>query len=126
MSIVNILKITSVILFLLLPIPNEKFVVINGALLVLSLVSLFQKEYFTFTNIVFALSGLLGLACVLFNKKRYIVVGYVLTWIYLAPQLIPERLLSYTLFLMGVLLYFILSVTVIILSYRNKYTKPAN
>lgn len=107
MKTINYLKILSLFLFFTIIIPNDKFNVYNGVLLVMSLINLFNVDFMGPLNSVYSAVVLFGLIFIFLKNKHLNILGYLFTVIWLIPKISIERLKESNLFLITLILYFI-------------------
>lgn len=113
MKTINYLKILSLFLFFIIIIPNDKFNVYNGFLLLMSLINLFNVDFMGPLNSVYTSVTLFGLIFIFLKNKKLNVLGYIFTIVWLIPKISIERLKESNLFLITLIIYFISIVLVL-------------
>ena len=116
----KILKLTTVILFLLIIIPNEKFIFPNFLYICLQILSLFNESLFSVKNLFFITLVLFSLLLIIISNKKYNRIGYILSIIYFLPNIEnTENDKIYSYFLVSLVIYLISIILYIIIQKIN-------
>lgn len=107
MKTINYLKILSLFLFFIIIIPNDKFNIYNGVLLLMSLINLFNVDFMGPSNSVYSAFAAFGFIFIFLKNKHLNILGYLFTIVWLIPKISIERLKESNLFLITLILYFI-------------------
>lgn len=103
------LKIISFVFFLVILIPNEKFVFPNILYLILGVFSLFDKAIFSFTTIGYLILAIISFVLIFKKSIRSNYIGYILSICYFLPHFnnnINNRVYSY--FTISFLIYILI------------------
>lgn len=120
MNKINIFKILSIISFLLIYIPNEKFSVLNGGIILFSVLGIFYKNTFSTMNFIYTLGVIMSLI-ILFSKKKIIsLLCFIMTYIYLYPNMCFDKIKYNSLYCLTLIIYFAVSLYTIYLILRKK------
>lgn len=102
------LKIISIIAFLAILIPNQKFIFPNLMYLILGVFSLFDKSTFSLTTIIYLIIAIISFVLVFKKSIRSNYIGYILSICYFLPHFnhnVNNRI--YTYFIVSFIIYMI-------------------
>ena len=121
MKTINIYKTISLFFFLIIIIPNEKFLVPNGVSILLFIINIFNEDFMTVNNLIFTLIVILSLLLLYFKNRYLTMISYLLSIIWLIPKISIEKFEMSILFPITLLIY-LATVTIVILKLlHNKY-----
>ena len=121
MKTINIYKTISLFFFLIIIIPNEKFLVPNGVSILLFIINIFNKDFMTVNNLIFTLIVLLSLLLLYFKNRYLTMISYLLSIIWLIPKISIEKFAMSILFPITLLIYLATVIIVILKLLHNKH-----
>lgn len=113
MKKIQFLKILSLISFLAILMPNEKFEIINGMLLLFSVMSISNPDFVDYLGLMCSLLGILGISIIFFKNKYLSLLGYVFTFIWIFSAIPIDRILKSLTFIITFSIYCLLVLIVI-------------
>lgn len=120
MDKVKIFKTISVISFLLIYIPNEKFSVLNGVIILFAIMGLFYKDTYSIMNLVHTLGVIISLIFVFSKKKIISLLCFLMTYIYLYPNINFDKIKNNPIYFLTLIIYLIISLYTIYLIFTKK------
>lgn len=78
------IKNLSILIFLAVILPFGKLEMFNGIIMLINLTLIFTKNALSFLDYIFLSLGLLGLFFISFYKNKNVIIGYILTYLWLS------------------------------------------